>query len=152
MTTSREITGKHVLIGTVAAFGVIIAVNFTLAWKAVGTFPGLEVKNSYVASQSFDARREAQEALGWQADAGVRDGVLQLTLTDAAGRPVKPATLTAVLGRPTIARDDQTLEVSGEQGAYTSLVDLRPGAWILKLTATNDAGVEFAKRLELWVR
>ena len=37
----REITGRHVLIGTVAAFGVIIAANLTLAVSAVRTFPGL---------------------------------------------------------------------------------------------------------------
>lgn len=152
MSTTREITGKHVLIGTVAAFSVIIAVNFTLAWKAVGTFPGLEVKNSYVASQSFDARRQAQEALGWQADAVVEGGVLTLTLTDVAGQAVTPDTLTAILGRPTIARDDRTLDLTGEGGVYAVPVQLDPGAWILKLSATSDAGVAYAKRLELWVR
>lgn len=152
MTPTREITGKHVLIGTVAAFGVIIAVNFTLAWKAIGTFPGLEVKNSYVASQSFDARRQAQEALGWQADAAVKGGALTLTLTDASGQAVSPATLSAVLGRPTVARDDQMLDLTGERGVYAAAVDLERGAWILKLSATSASGVEFAKRLELWVR
>ena len=152
MTSSREITGKHVLIGTVAAFGVIIAVNFTLAWQAIGTFPGLEVKNSYVASQSFDARRQAQEALGWQADAVIEGGALTLTLTDATGVAVSPETLSAVLGRPTVARDDRTLELTGARGVYTAPVDRERGAWILKLSATSVSGVEFAKRLELWVR
>ena len=53
----------------VAAFGVIIGVNLVLALSAVRTFPGLEVKNSYVASQTFDERRAAQEALGWTVSA-----------------------------------------------------------------------------------
>jgi hypothetical protein len=44
---------------------VIISVNLLLAFKAVSTFPGLEVKNSYVASQGFNDRKAAQEALGW---------------------------------------------------------------------------------------
>ena len=61
----REITGRHVLLGMVGAFGVIITVNVVMAWQAVSTFPGLEVKNSYVASQTFDAERKAQLALGW---------------------------------------------------------------------------------------
>ena len=60
-----EITGKHVLAITVSAFAVIIGVNVVMAWKAISTFPGLEVKNSYVASQTFDADRAAQQALGW---------------------------------------------------------------------------------------
>ncbi len=53
-----------------SAFAVIIAVNLVLAFKAVRTFPGLEVENSYVASQTFDAERTAQEALGLDAEAG----------------------------------------------------------------------------------
>ena len=48
-----ELTGKHVLAITVSAFAVIIGVNVLLAVKAVSTFPGLEVDNSYVASQGF---------------------------------------------------------------------------------------------------
>ena len=46
----KELTGRKVLAITVGFFAVIIAVNLFMAFKAVGTFPGLEVKNSYVAS------------------------------------------------------------------------------------------------------
>ena len=150
--TKREITGRHVLIGTVAAFGVIIAVNFTMAYQAVGTFPGLEVKNSYVASQKFEAQRAAQEALGWQAAVEVEDGILKLFLTDAEGNPVQPESLTAMVGRPTIARDDQKLAFFGENEALVAPVELEPGAWILKLNAKSASGAPFEKRLELWVR
>ena len=65
----RQITGRHVLIGFVGAFSVIIGVNLVLAWSAVRTFPGLEVKNSYVASQEFNERKAAQEGLGWTVEA-----------------------------------------------------------------------------------
>ena len=41
---ARELTGRHVLLITVAGFGTIIAVNLIMAFLAVGTFPGLEVK------------------------------------------------------------------------------------------------------------
>ena len=58
-----QISGRHVFAGFALAFGVIISVNLTLAYNAVQTFPGLEVANSYVASQQFDANRAAQEAL-----------------------------------------------------------------------------------------
>ena len=56
---ARELTGRHVLAITLAAFGVIIAVNMVMAVKAVSTFPGLETPNSYVASQEFDRDRQA---------------------------------------------------------------------------------------------
>ena len=48
---AKELTGKHVLFMVLAFFGVIIAVNFTMAYQAVSTFPGLEVRNGYVASR-----------------------------------------------------------------------------------------------------
>jgi nitrogen fixation protein FixH len=150
--TQREITGRHVFIGTVAAFGVIIAVNVTMAVQAVGTFPGLEVKNSYVASQSFDTRRAAQQALGWDISAVIENGTLDLAITDQAGTPVRPARLSAVLGRPTIARDDREVTFAPGSGHLRVPVDLAPGAWVLKLEAENDEGVAFSKRISLWVR
>lgn len=147
----REIKGWHVAAGFVAAFGIIIGVNVLLAVKAVGTFPGLEVKNSYVASQSFDARREAQEALGWTADVKVERGMLHVILTDATGQAVRPADLQAMLGRPTIAREDHQLELTPEAHGFSAPVDLAQGAWLVKLTATGPEGAAFEKRLDLWV-
>ena len=108
VTAMREITGRHVLIGTVAAFGVIIAANVTLAVNAVRTFPGLEVKNSYEASQVFDREKAAQKALGWTMDAGLADGTLRIAFTGPDGRAVRPATVTAKVGRATEAVDDHT--------------------------------------------
>jgi nitrogen fixation protein FixH len=61
-----ELTGRHVFAITAGSFGIIIAVNLLLAWKAVSTFPGVEVASSYAAGIGFDARRAAQVALGWQ--------------------------------------------------------------------------------------
>lgn len=152
MTSTRELTGKHVLIITVSAFAVIIGVNVLLAYKAVGTFPGLEVKNSYVASQNFEARRQAQEALGWQAEVVVEDGMLVLTFRDASGQAVRPDTLTALVGRPTEAIDDFQPDLEYRAGAFTAPVQLRSGAWIVKVDATSPEGVVFSKRMELWVR
>ena len=63
MKSARTLTGWHAAAIFGSFFGVIITVNLALAYSAVHTFPGLEVKNSYVASQNFDARRDAQEKL-----------------------------------------------------------------------------------------
>ncbi|MBT8418049.1 MAG: FixH family protein [Silicimonas sp.] len=150
--TTREITGRHVLIGTVAAFSVIVGVNVTLAVKAVGTFPGLEVKNSYVASQSFEARRAEQQALGWTVDTDVSDDVLTLRIADRNGSVVAPAVLEAVVGRPTIARDDRTLDLTFDNGVWSASAVLGRGAWVLKLAAESADGTAFEQRIDIWVR
>lgn len=150
--STREITGKHVLIGTVSAFAVIIAVNLTMAAQAIGTFPGLEVKNSYVASQKFEARRDAQDALGWQTDATVGGGLLTVYIRDAEGQPVRPEHISAVLGRPTVARDDRNAELVWNGEAFETSAELSRGAWILNLDALSEDGVKFRKRISLWVR
>ena len=101
------LTGRKVALILCSAFAVIIGVNLTLAFKAVATFPGLEVKNSYVASQAFNADRTAQEALGWDVSASVAGDRLTLIIRDAAG-PVAPVIKSAVFGRATSVSDDQT--------------------------------------------
>ncbi|RZV99150.1 MAG: nitrogen fixation protein FixH [Rhodobacteraceae bacterium] len=150
--TTREITGRHVLIGTVAAFSVIVGVNVTLAVKAVGTFPGLEVKNSYVASQSFEARRAEQQALGWTVDTDVSDDVLTLRIADRNGSVVAPAVLEAGVGRPTIARDDRTLDLTLDNDVWSAPAVLGRGAWVLKLAAESADGTAFEQRIDIWVR
>jgi len=83
-----ELTGRHVFFITTGAFAVIIGVNGLLAVKAVSTFPGLVVENSYVASQDFDARKAAQVALGWLMQPGYADGRIRLAFKDRDGMPV----------------------------------------------------------------
>ncbi|WP_206019228.1 FixH family protein [Roseovarius spongiae] len=145
----RRITGRHVLIGFCAAFGVIIAVNLALAYSAVKTFPGLEVANSYVASQEFDDRRAAQEALGWSVEATHHAGVLTLAITGADGAPVRVASLDAVLGRATSVRDDVTPDFSFDGAAYTAPLDLGAGNWNIRMQATALDGTEFRQRVVL---
>ena len=151
MTKERKLTGWHVLFGFVAAFGVIITVNLVMAYNAVSSFPGLEVKNGYIASQSFDKRRLAQEALGWRAYVELRDGLMQVTLTDRNGKSVQVGKLQALVGRPTSDRDDFTPELSYNGRAYVGPVRLAQGKWIVHLTAVSLEGAPFAQRLDVHV-
>ncbi|MEX5727722.1 nitrogen fixation protein FixH [Rhodovulum iodosum] len=150
--SERKLTGRHVLIITVTAFAVVIGVNLTLAFQAVSTFPGLEVDNSYVASQKFDAARNAQEALGWQVAPRYEDGVLRITFTDMAGRAVDVARLDATVGRATNVQQDQAPDFSGYAGDFSAPVDLAPGYWNIRLEAEAPDGTLFRQRLELYVR
>lgn len=147
--TGWRLTGWHVLAGFVVAFGVIIAVNLTLAYNAVRTFPGLEVKNSYVASQEFDVRRDAQEALGWTVAATHHDGLLTLSITNDSGVPVQVARLDAILGRATQVKDDMTPDFVFNGIAYTAPVDLGAGNWNIRMEAQAMDGTEFQQRVVL---
>ena len=149
--SERQITGRQVFFVTASAFAVIIAVNMTMAFKAVSTFPGLEVKNSYVASQSFEARRDAQEALGWTVALGHADGALSLAITDAEGQAVRAGTLSLLIGRKTTAGQDQTPVLGYADGRYSAPVTLASGHWTVRLKATAADGTPFEKRLALHV-
>jgi nitrogen fixation protein FixH len=146
------ITGRTVFLGFAGAFGVIVAVNVTLAVTAVSTFPGLEVANSYVASQSFDADRRAQEALGWSVAASVGASGLALVITGRDGRPADVASVAAVVGRATERADDQAPTLVFDGTAWRAPLVLAPGSWSLWLTARAADGTPFRRRLTLYVR
>ncbi|MBL4768854.1 MAG: FixH family protein [Rhodobacteraceae bacterium] len=148
----REFTGRHVAMVFVGAFAVIIGVNLLLAFQAVKTFPGLEVRNSYVASQKFNTRRTAQLSLGWSVRADARDGLVILSITDTGGAPVKVARLSATVGRATHVRDDFEPEFVFDGTSYVVPVELGKGNWNIRLVARAANGTEFSQRVILHVR
>ncbi len=147
-----QMTGRKVLIIAVSSFGVILAANLTLAFNAVSTFPGLEVDNSFVASQNFNQELAEQLALGWDVKARHEDGVLTLSITDPEGQPVRVAHLDAVLGAATHVRDDQTPDFRFQEGAYRAPVELGPGNWNIRMHAVAADGTEFRQRVVLHLR
>lgn len=147
---AKPLTGRKVLAITCSAFAVIIGVNLTLAYQAVATFPGLEVKNSYVASQNFDADRTAQLALGWDVGATLQNGTLRLSF-DKAGRPVHPEIISAVLGRATHVAADQTPDLKWDGSAFVAHPDLGSGNWNLRLVARAPDGTSFRQRVVVQV-
>ncbi|WP_292293756.1 FixH family protein [Marivita sp.] len=151
MTKERKLTGWHALAIFGSCFAVIISVNLLLAYSAVSTFPGLEVKNSYIASQSFDDRRADQQSLGWTVRADAKGGLLILSITDANGRPVQTGSLDAVLGRATHVQDDRSPEFSFDGRAYVARETLKPGNWNIRMKATSLDGIPFEQRVVLHV-
>ena len=150
--STKPLTGRTVFIFTASAFGIIIAVNVYMAAMAIGTFPGLETKNSYVASQTFDADRKAQLALGWDVSAKVEHGTLILSILGPDGQPVEPVALDATLGRATEIADDTTPQFLFDGQALVAPVDLAPGNWNLRLVATAADGTLFRQRIVLRVK
>jgi nitrogen fixation protein FixH len=152
MTRERKLTGWHVLAIFGGAFGVIIAVNLTLAYNAVKSFPGLEVKNSYVASQTFNDRKADQLSLGWAVEGRYEDGEVILAITDAEGNPVQVGKLEGLLGRPTHVKDDRTPEFVFNGRAYVARDTLAPGNWNIRMKATALDGTPFEQRVVFYVK
>ncbi|HRP80084.1 MAG TPA: FixH family protein [Aquamicrobium sp.] len=142
-----EFTGKHMLAIMLAFFGVIIAVNLTMATFARTSWSGLVVQNSYVAGQHFNRLAEEgreQAALGWTPAFAIEGGVLRFALTDADGKPVRLESGTAALRRPVGDADDTQVALAASDGALEAALGVADGAWIVEVHATAgaEAGLE----------
>lgn len=150
---AREITGKHVLIGTVSAFAVIIGVNVFMAVQAVKTFPGLETANSYGVSQTFNRDKAAQEALGWTVEAVDDQENLFVYIRDTEGQPVEVTEIGGTLGRATTVAQDQQPEFAFNGEAYVAKTGvLDEGNWNYRMTAVAQDGTAFTQRIVIHVK
>ncbi len=132
----RAFTGRHMATVFVAFFGVIVAVNLAMARLATGTFGGVVVDNSYVASQHFNRwldAASAQSALGWSAEAARgADGRVRIVL---AGAPADAA-LSAIAWHPLGRQPDRPLAFArAADGAFVSTEPLPAGRWQLRISA-----------------
>lgn len=160
MASKGPLTGRHVLIGILAFFGVIFAVNGVMTYVALDSFSGVAVDDSYRKGLRYNEQikaADAQAALGWQTELAYRadDGVLRLTLVDRDGMPLRALSVEGILGRPASAQEDRGIAfVQSSPGIYEAQVGLLPaGQWLAKLYAA-DASDEQPYRIErkLWVK
>lgn len=132
------------LFAMLAFFGVIIAVNLTMAAFATRSWTGLVVKNSYVASQAFNRELEqakVQAARGWTGDITYREGAVVLSLTDKAGRPVVLDTSIVRIGRPAFEQEDhRVVMVHQGNGIYHAEDKLQLGIWQVSVRGTSSQG------------
>jgi len=134
---TKAFTGRHMAAIMVGFFGVIVAVNFTMARFATATFGGIVVENSYVASQEFNGwleEAEKQRALGGGAVTTWRpDNRLAVQLSGVpAGAKVK-AVARHPLGR---LPDREIAFVPNGEGRFLSTSTLPEGRWLLRLEVT----------------
>lgn len=139
---TRKFTGRHMTAILVAFFGVVIAVNFTMARFATSTFGGKVVENSYVASQEFNGwleQAEVQRALGWEAVTTWRpDNRLAVQLWGVPEGATVSATARHPLGR---MADQQVEFASNGAGRFLSKDALPAGRWILRLEVTAEGQI-----------
>ncbi|MFT6224412.1 MAG: nitrogen fixation protein FixH [Paracoccaceae bacterium] len=145
----NPLTGPKVFAMFAIGFGIIITVNLTLAFQAVATFPGLETRNSYVASQSFDRDKRAQDALGWTVSARLVGTGLVVRILGQDGQPVRSAQVAGTFGRATHVADDQSLTFAASDEGFRAPVEVAPGNWNLRLVAHAEDGTLFRRRIVL---
>lgn len=137
---TKRFSGWHMTGILVGGFGVVIAVNLLMASFAVGSFGGVVVDNSYVASQKFNdwlAEAERQNHLGWTARMG-RDGDGRLIV---ATQGVPPTARARVVLRHPLGKTE-TMEfdlVPNGAGRYVSPERLPEGRWLARLELQNGA-------------
>jgi nitrogen fixation protein FixH len=133
----------------VGAFVVVIAVNGAAAYLALDTAPGLVTEHPFDVGNSYNElldKGAAQDALGWQgavqfSSTGPERGTLEVTMRDAAGRP-----LTGLAARAEIIRPVENLPAIeaalplAAPGRYAAAVRLpRPGQWQVRVTLTRGS-------------
>jgi nitrogen fixation protein FixH len=154
----RALTGRHVLFAILGFFVAVISVNVVFIVMAVRTFPGEDVRRSYLQGLQYNAtlaERREQAALGWRVNAAFRVGEqgeqLEVTLRDAQGVPIGDALVEGELRRPTTAEHDQALVfASAGEGRYRAPVsDVDDGVWRLRARATTGQDRVFDFEAEL---
>ncbi|MCR4378297.1 MAG: FixH family protein [Rhodospirillales bacterium] len=135
----------------VAAFGVIIAVNGTMAYLAVDSWTGLETEKPFQRGQAYNAelaQKSAQANLGWNASAqfesvptadNAHAGFVHLGITDREGRGISGLSVETLAMRPIQEGYDQNL-IFAERGPGTYVAPIQvalPGQWELRFTATR---------------
>jgi nitrogen fixation protein FixH len=138
----RTFNGWHMAAILAGFFGVIIAVNLVNARFARGTFGGVVVENSYVASQDFNQwldEAKAQQALGWDEVTTWRpDGRLAVAVTGVPEEAVLKGLARHPLGR---LPDRGLIFDRIGSGRYLSRQALPDGRWDLRLTLAADGQV-----------
>ena len=154
-TDGKTLKGHHVLFWLLGFFGLMFVVNGVFLWAALSSFPGEDVRHSYLQGLQFNktiASLEHQEDMAWKAELGLveaPDGdVLVARILDADGLALPSRNVTAELRRSATQDSDIVLDMqpvgSGEYRA--ALPVLAKGAWHVALNAEiadDDGGTEF---------
>lgn len=134
-------TGRMFLGIMVAFFGVVVAVNITMARLASGTFSGTVVDNSYVASQKYNgwlAQARAQDQLGWATPVSLNSARRVVIAVPGVGF-VATGSAHHPLGR---AADVPLAFGTDGQGRLVSTTPLPAGRWQVQLEIRSGRDVK----------
>jgi len=128
---TRHFSGRHMTAILIAFFGVVIAVNLTMATFATRTFGGVVVENSYVASQKYNvwlAAAERQQKLAWKI-APALDGERHIEVSLS----IDGADISGFARHPLGREADVPLTFVTSGAEARSIEALPPGRWNIHL-------------------
>jgi len=138
----RKFTGVHMLLVMIVFFGCIIAVNIIMATFAMGSWTGLVVNNSYVASQQFNrdlAAAKIQRDAGFYSELTYSKGMLHFVLMNKNAERVNLLNAHAEIGRPAFEQADRKVTlVRNKENTFTFPITLTSGVWTVKVFGYNE--------------
>jgi len=157
MAMVKQITGRHVLIWLLSAFGVVFTVNGFFLYVAISGFPGLDTEDGYRKGLAYndqisDARTIRE--LGWRVELTLgKDRVLEVNFDDRNGDGLAVRDVRVILAHPANASADRELVLSNPApGRYVSAIDDQAqGKWIVKIAAVGPDARRIKKREKLWL-
>ncbi|MBB5576555.1 MULTISPECIES: FixH family protein [Rhizobium] len=136
---AQGFTGRHMLLTTVAFFGVIITVNVTMAWLASSTWSGLVVNDTYLASQEFNKNAAAMKAMTASGIAGslsIKGREIHYDIRNNNGSPAAVDDVTANFKRPVGDHEDFAVALKKlSEGHFLADHDVATGDWIVEIVA-----------------
>jgi nitrogen fixation protein FixH len=142
----------------VAGFAIVIAVNATMMWLAIGSFSGLysnHARHRGVHYNDVMAEQRSREALGWTVEASWQAdrNLLGVIVNDGNGQAILDARVAVDLVRPAEKRAPIRIELKDlVDGRFTGAVALPArGNWDADIVVEAD-GHRFARTLRLFLR
>ena len=130
----------------VGGFALVVAVNATMIWFAVGSFSGLYTEKPRDRGLHYNqvlARQQQRDALGWRVETAWQpdSGRLEVAVFDAEGRPLAPSRLAAELVRPVKKRLPIGVALGAtDSGRFAGYVDLpERGNWDLDVVVERGS-------------
>ncbi len=147
MTAVREITGKHVLFGFLAFFGLIFVANAIFVYFALSSWTGLETRHHYNEGLAYNrilADSDRQKVLGWDVRIEVqalddRRARLVVSLLDKNGGALSGVDVLSNFIRPTHEGHDFELPLQSLGGGRYAAEFAFPmaGQWDVRVTANR---------------
>ncbi len=136
---SKPLRGVHVFWMIFAFFALVIGADTLFIVRAVGTFPGEQVKNSYVLGLDYNREVESrarQEELGWSAEVGIQKGDKPALIVRMANRSREPVTGLDVFASYFVLG-------AGREERQVALIETRPGEYRAPIDVAAPSRVEF---------
>lgn len=158
MTTALASRSRYIPWLFVAGFAIVVGVNAIMITFAVGSFSGLYTPKPRERGLHYNdvvAEQKTRDALGWRIETGwqAETGRLELAVSDAAGRPLTGALVSAELVRPVEKRPPVAVTLATtDAGKFAGFVELPVrGNWDLDVVVERD-GDRFAQTRRLFLK